>query len=159
MRKAEREITDRGEIDAILSDTTICRIAFAVENEPYLVPLSHGYDARAGRLFFHTAVEGRKSDCVVANPRVCFEVEGSVSVKEGDERACSWSLHYESVIGYGTIRELTNPAEKEEALRVIMRQQSARDLEWTFLPKVFEATRVWSLEIESVTGKRSGRPR
>jgi len=159
MRKKEREITDRTEIDAILSKTKVLRVAFAVDNEPYVVPLSHGYDAGAGVLHFHTAVEGQKLDCIAANPRVCFEVEGPSQVKEGDERGCSWGMLYESVIGYGTIREIVDPEAKEAALQQIMRQQSGRDGDWSFAPKVAAVTRVWGLTIESVTGKRSGPPR
>jgi len=159
MRKKEREITQRTEIDAILAGSPVCRIAFAVAGEPYLVPLSHGYDADANALYVHTAVEGRKIACIEANPRVCFEVERDVRVKAGDERGCSWGLFYESVVGYGTFRELTDPVERDRALRCIMRQQSGRDDAWTFAPKVLDLTRVWAIEIESVTGKRSGPPR
>jgi nitroimidazol reductase NimA-like FMN-containing flavoprotein (pyridoxamine 5'-phosphate oxidase superfamily) len=156
MRMKEREIGDRCEIDTILRNAAICRVAFAVGEEPYIIPLSHGYDAEAGALYFHTASEGRKIDCIAANPRVCFEVEGSVAMKEGDARGCTWSLRYESVIGYGAIREIVDADEREKALRRIMRQQSGRDADWTFAPKVLARTRVWSLRIESVTGKRSG---
>jgi nitroimidazol reductase NimA-like FMN-containing flavoprotein (pyridoxamine 5'-phosphate oxidase superfamily) len=156
VRKKEREIADRDGIDAILSGSAICRIAFAVDGEPYLVPLSYGYDAEEGVLFFHTAAEGRKIECIEANPRVCFEVEGPVIVKAGGERACSWGLFYRSVVGYGTIRELSRPDDKKGALRLIMRQQAGRDGAWTFVSEILAATRVWALEIESVTGRQSG---
>jgi nitroimidazol reductase NimA-like FMN-containing flavoprotein (pyridoxamine 5'-phosphate oxidase superfamily) len=160
MRRKDREITDRTEIDALLSRTRVCRVAFAVDSEPYIVPLSHGFDPAANALFFHTAKEGRKIDCIEANPRVCFEVEGLVEVKAGDERGCSWGLRYESAVGYGTIVELLSPEEKERALRCTMGQQAGKGKEtsWTFAPKMVEATRVWRLDIESVTGKRSIRP-
>jgi nitroimidazol reductase NimA-like FMN-containing flavoprotein (pyridoxamine 5'-phosphate oxidase superfamily) len=158
MRRKEREITNRAEIDEILAKAKTVRIAFAVGNEPYVVPLSHGYDAGAGALYVHTAQEGRKIDCIEANPRVCFEVEGSASVKEGDERGCSWSIHYESVIGYGTLREIVDEAERDRALRRIMRQQSGRDAGWTFAPKVLDRTRVWALDVESLSGKHSEAP-
>ena len=159
MRNREREITDRTEIDAILAGTKVVRVAFAVGNDPYVVPLSHGYDPDAGALYVHTAVEGRKIDCIAANPRVCFEVEGDARVKEGDERACSWGVRFESVIGHGTIREIVDAPERERALLRIMRQQSGREANWTFADKVLRRTRLWAIEIESVTGKRSGSPR
>lgn len=158
MRRKDREIPDRAEIDALLLRTKVCRVAFAVGGAPYIVPLSHGYDSEAGALFFHTAREGKKIECIEANPRVCFEVEGSVAVKEGDERGCSWGVRYESVIGYGTISELVSLEEKEAGLRLTMRLQAGRDAEWTFAPKMVDATRVWRLDIESMTGKRSFRP-
>lgn len=158
MRRKGREITDRREIDALLSQAKVCRVAFAIDNEPYVVPLSHGYDPEANALFFHTAKKGRKIECIEANPRVCFEVEGLAKVKAGDERGCSWGLRYESVIGFGTIVELLSPEEKESALRRTMQQQAEKEMEWTFAPKMIEATRVWRLDIESITGKRSFKP-
>jgi nitroimidazol reductase NimA-like FMN-containing flavoprotein (pyridoxamine 5'-phosphate oxidase superfamily) len=158
MRRKDREITERDEIDALLGRTKVCRVAFAVDDEPYVVPLSHGYDPDANALFFHTAKEGRKIECIEANPRVCFEVEGPTEVKPGDERGCSWGVRYESVIGYGTIVELVSSEEKKQALRCAMRQQSGREADWTFAPKMVDATRVWRLDIESVAGKRSFKP-
>jgi len=155
MRKREREIADLAEIHAILAAARIVRLAFAVENEPYIVPLSHGFDEEKRLLYFHTATEGRKIDCIQANPYVCFEVEGRVSLKEAGERGCAWGLEYESVIGYGTVREVLDEVERDCALRTIMRQQSGRDVDWTFAPKVLALTRVWTLQIESMTGKRS----
>ncbi len=155
MRRKDREITDRAEIDALLLRTRVCRVAFAVAGEPYLVPLSHGYDPKAGALFFHTAKEGKKIDCIEANSRVCFEVEGTVEVKEGDERACSWGVRYESVIGYGTIVEVTSTEDREHALRCLTEQQAGQTMDWTFNEKAVAATRVWRLDIESLTGKRS----
>jgi len=158
MRRSDREITDRREIDDLLFRAMVCRVAFAVDGEPYIVPLSHGYDPAAGALFFHTAQEGKKNDCIEANPRVCFEVEGHVEVKEGDERACSWGVRYESVIGFGTIVEITDPAEKARACLLLTEQQAGRSMNWTVDEKAVSATRVWRLDIESLTGKRSFKP-
>jgi nitroimidazol reductase NimA-like FMN-containing flavoprotein (pyridoxamine 5'-phosphate oxidase superfamily) len=158
MRKKERAITDRAEIDAILAMAKIVRVAFAVKDEPYIVPLSLGFDPTANAVYFHTAVEGRKIDFIAANPRVCFEVEGRVRIKAGDERGCSWGILYESVIGRGTIREIVDAAEQAHALRCIMRQQSGRNADWTFADRVLQLTRIWAIEIGSVTGKRSGPP-
>ena len=155
MRKHEREISDPAEIDAILAAAKVVRLGFAIENEPYVVPLSHGYDEEHRLLYFHTATEGRKIDCIQANPRVCFEVEGRGSLKEADERGCAWGLKYESVIGYGTVREVLDEDQRDSALRTIMRQQSGRDADWTFAPKVLTLARVWAVQIATMTGKRS----
>jgi len=155
MRRKDREITDRTEIAALLGRAKVYRVAFAVAGEPYVVPLSYGYDPEANALFFHTARAGKKIDCIEANPRVCFEVEGRVEVKEGDERACSWGVRYESVIGFGTISELVSPEEKDRALACVAEQQAGRSMQWTTDEKAVSGTRVWRIDIESVTGKRS----
>jgi len=158
MRRKDREITDPIEIDAILGCSTVCRIAFAVDGGAYIVPLSHGYDAQARALFFHTASEGRKIDCIAASPRVCFEVEGHVEIAEGNERACSWGVRYESVIGFGTIVEVMSPQAKDAALRLLTEQQAGRTMDWMLDAKAVAGTRVWRLDIESMTGKRSFKP-
>jgi uncharacterized protein len=151
MRRAEREITDRQEIDAIVRGCLVCHVALARDDRPYLVPLSFGYDGQA--LYLHTAVEGTKLDFFAANPHVCFEFERGVEVRAHPDLACKWTLDYESVIGFGTISELTGPADKTHALNEIARQYSGRD--WTFEPVSMAKARAWKIAIESITGKRS----
>ncbi len=154
MRRSEREITSRTEIDTILLREKVLRIAFAAGNEPYVVPLSYGYDQKRSAFYVHTAVAGRKLDFVARNPRVCFEVEGSATLRPAD-KACAWSLSYESVIGYGTLSEVTEPDEKGRALGCLMQHQTGSNATWPFGDAELAAVRVWSLAIESVTGKRA----
>ena len=73
MRRSGREITARDELDAIIHSSLVCRLAFADQNEPYLVPVSFGYDGTA--VYFHTASSGRKLEFIARNNRVCFELE------------------------------------------------------------------------------------
>jgi nitroimidazol reductase NimA-like FMN-containing flavoprotein (pyridoxamine 5'-phosphate oxidase superfamily) len=154
MRRSEREITSRDEIDAILLRERTLRVAFAVDNEPYIVPLSYGYDPKKGSLYMHTAAVGRKLEFIARNPRVCFEVEGPVSLRPA-AKACAWGLDYESVIGYGRVSEVVEFEEKTDALRCLMRQQTGESTTWTFVAEELSATRVWALRIEWVTGKRA----
>jgi nitroimidazol reductase NimA-like FMN-containing flavoprotein (pyridoxamine 5'-phosphate oxidase superfamily) len=154
MRRHDREIDARAEIDAVIRAAEVCRLAFARDNEPYLVPVSFGYDGRA--LYFHSAPSGRKLDFVAANPRVCFEVEAEVTLLRDDNDPCAWSFAYSCVIGYGVVVELTSAADKARGLDAIMRHYSGRG--WVIPGSQLAATRVWRVEIESVTGKRSPQP-
>jgi nitroimidazol reductase NimA-like FMN-containing flavoprotein (pyridoxamine 5'-phosphate oxidase superfamily) len=151
MRRRDREIADRGEIDRIICSALVCRIAMADEDEPYVVPVSFGYDGQA--LYIHTAKTGRKLEFFVANNRVCFEFEANVALKVDDDDPCEWSFTFESVIGYGRIFELSDADEKARGLNQIMLQYSHR--EWEIDESATATTRVWRIEIESVTGKRS----
>lgn len=156
MRRQDREILDRRELDELLHAAAVCRLALARHDEPYLVPLSFGYDGR--RLYFHTALSGRKLDFVAHNPRVCFEVEEEPQVVEHAERGCAWGMAYASVIGYGRLVELQGEAERKCGLDEIMRHYSGR-ADWPYAPAVLARTRVWALEIDSLTGKRApGKP-
>lgn len=151
MRRKDKEIVGRAEIDAILRGSQVCRLALAKDNEPYLVPVSFGYDGSA--IYLHTASAGRKIDFFLANPRVCFEFERNVEVRADPALACKWTMHYESVIGWGTIAEIVEPVEKERALNEIMRQYSGRD--WNFEPLAVARVRTWKITIDAMTGKRS----
>ena len=151
MRRHDREISSREEIDTVISAAQVCRIAMAKDDEPYLVPVSFGYDGDS--IFIHTAKTGRKLDFFEANTRVCFEFEANVSIRKDDDDACAWTFAFESVIGYGTITELLSTTDKSAGLNQIMRHYSGRD--WTFDEKQTATTRVWRIEVESLTGKRS----
>ncbi len=80
-------------------------------------------------------------------------METNVSLQADESDPCDWTFAFESVIGYGTISELTIPAEKAAGLNRIMRHYSGRD--WDIDQAAIATTRVWRIEIESVTGKRS----
>ena len=151
MKRADREITSRDEIDAIIRGSDVCRLAFAVADEPYIVPVSFGYDGR--NLYFHTARSGKKIDCIAANNRVCFEFERNVRIVAHPAKACGWSFSFESVIGFGEVHELHAPKEKTRGLNHIMDRYSGR--EWEFDPAVVRGIRVWRVSISSVSGKRA----
>ena len=151
MRRHDKEISTRREIDEIIRAALVCRIAFANGDEPYVVPISFGYDGKA--LFIHTARRGRKIEFIENNSRVCFELEANVAVKTDEGDACQWTFEFESVIGYGTIIELDSAEEKSRGLNQIMLHYSGR--EWEIDEAATATTRVWRIDIESVTGKRS----
>ncbi len=155
MRRTDREITVREEVDEIIRGSDVCRLAFAVANEPYLVPVSFGYDGRC--IYFHTAESGRKIDSLAANNRVCFEFERDVQLITDSKKPCSWSFTFESVIGFGTVDELVSPKEKTQGLNEVMRHYSGKT--WEFDSGALNAIRVWRISIESISGKRAKLPK
>ncbi len=58
MRRKEKEIADKSEIESIIRKSLVCRLGIVDAGLPYIVPLCFGYDN--GALFFHSAKEGRK---------------------------------------------------------------------------------------------------
>jgi nitroimidazol reductase NimA-like FMN-containing flavoprotein (pyridoxamine 5'-phosphate oxidase superfamily) len=151
MRKSEREITSRADIDAVIRGSDVCRLAFAVADEPYIVPVSFGYDGHS--VYFHTADTGKKIDCVAANNRICFEVERNVRLVKHSHKPCKWSFSFESVIGFGVVHELRSLEEKARGLNFIMAHYSGR--EWALDADAVSGTRVWRIAITSVSGKRA----
>ena len=153
MRRTDKEITSRSEIDEIIRDSDVCRLAFAVSDEPYLVPVSFGFDGK--NLYFHTAKTGHKIDCIAANNRVCFEFERNVGLVRHTHKSCKWSFSFESVIGFGVVHELRSPEQKTKGLNHIMKHYS--DREWEYTEAEVRSTRVWKIMISSVSGKRGER--
>ena len=151
MRRTDKEIADRRQMDEIIRGSLVCRVAVAKDNAPYVVPVSFGYDGAA--IYLHTAPEGKKIGCFEANPQVCFEFERDVELRRDPQSACKWTFSFESVIGYGTISELVEPAQKEHALNEIMRQYSGKA--WPFESASVARVRVWKIAITSMTGKFS----
>lgn len=151
MRRKDRQIESRVDLDAIIAGSEVCRLALSKNDEPYLVPLSFGYDGEA--IYIHTAKKGKKIDFFKANDRVCFEFERNVRYVRDGSDACSSTFSYESVIGYGRISELTDFEHKSYALRQITLHYGETPTDYTTngLGKV----RAWKISIVELVGKRS----
>jgi len=153
MRRSDREITDRAEIDAIIRGAEVCHLGMVAGGEPYVVPVSFGYDGHS--LYLHTAPKGRKIEPLQGGARVCCQLERGVELVRDARDACRWTFAYESVIGLGTAEELTTPEAKQAGLNHIMRQYSGRD--WRMPEGQVVGTRVWRIALDTVTAKRSRR--
>jgi len=150
MRRKEKEITDIKEIEKILKESHVCRLAMVDGDKPYLVPMNFGYHDEC--LFFHSAKQGRKIDLLKKNPNVCFEFDQLIKFKKA-KKACDWGLEYKSIIGSGRAEVLDNLDEKIDALNIIMSQYSDRTFEYP--GEMLEKTIVIKVQIDSMTGKQS----
>lgn len=148
MRKADREITDVKDIEAVLRSQRVCRLGMISDGRAYVVPVNYGYES--GALYFHSARKGKKIEALAQNPEVCFEVDADVSVVAG-ELPCQYTTQYRSVIGFGRAVFLDDPEDKLHGLRVIMRAHGGPGE--GFVPEIVEVTAVVRVEIESMTGK------
>ena len=151
MRKKEKEIQDRAEIEAVIQKAEICRLGLSVDNRPYIVPLNFGFEGSC--LYFHTAREGKKIDMIRQNNCVCFEMDVDCSPVRA-ENPCDWTMKYRSVIGYGTASLLTDAEEKRRALDVIMEHYSGPLGEYP--ENRVDRLAIIKVEIESMASKRSG---
>ncbi|MBN1886125.1 MAG: pyridoxamine 5'-phosphate oxidase family protein [Candidatus Krumholzibacteriota bacterium] len=151
MRRHEQEIADHDALEAVIAAAQVCRLAVADGETPCIVPLCFGYEAE--RLYFHSAPAGRKIDLLKSAGRAAFEVETDVKFT-GEGAACNRTMRYRSVIGAGAVVFVEDEAEKQLALTLISRQYGCADE--TFPPGVVEKTTVFRLDVEEMTGKRSG---
>lgn len=152
MRRKDKQITGLDEIESVLHNGTICRIALCEDNIPYIVSMNYGYKDNC--LYFHSAKEGKKLDILKNNPNICFEVDIDVEIQKGGI-SCNWGMKYKSVIGLGKAHLIENDEEKKEALDIIMNHYSDNEVhEYNF--NNIKNVAIIKVVINSITGKKSG---
>lgn len=152
MRRKEREITDHAILEEILHKAWICRLAMSADDQPYVIPLCFGY--RDKTLYIHCAQEGLKIDMLKKNHRVCFEADGDLELKRG-ENACEWGMKGRSVIGFGRAHVIDDPDGKTMALGVIMEHYGAK-APFSYNAGGLEKALIIRVDIETMTGKKLG---
>lgn len=151
MNRKDKEIIDPLEIADILRKATVLRLAMIAGDWPYLTPVCFAVEENA--LYCHGAAKGLKVTALRENPHVCFEAETDVAVRTG-KAACDWSMTYRSVVGRGLAVEITAPAGKRRALDLIMTHYGGEPFDYP--EKSLERTTVFRIDIQEMTGKRSG---
>jgi len=153
LRRAEKEIGERAEVEAVLRECEVGRLGTCVGGVPYVVPLSFVYDG--GRIFFHGSAEGRKMREIAENPRVCFEVDIAEMMPADDP--CKFNYRYRSVIASGRARVVKEQSRKAEALRLLVEKYAPGKGKGLTEEKIrgFGNLAVVEITIEDMVGKRS----
>ena len=152
MRRKEREITSRDEIDEILHKGKVLHLALSDDdNTPFLVPLFYAYDGTS--LYFHSAKAGTKIEIMKKNNKVCFEVSIDNGIVESD-MACDFEAAHRTVIGFGTVEFVEEESEKIAVLNSIVAQFT--DKKFEFPKGNLNATAVIRINIVSIKWKKHG---
>ena len=150
MRRNDKEIKDRAEIDAIIRHCRLCRLGLCDDGEPYVVPLNFGYDGDT--LYFHCAPEGRKLDILRRNNHVCVEFDIPGRMIE-DKQACDWGMKFQSVMIFGKAEILEGLQDKRHGLAALMAQYS--DKTFSFPDAAVHRVCVIRVMVDRVSGKQS----
>lgn len=155
VRRKDREITDTAELKQILKSTKYVTIALCMDNEPYLVSLSHGYDEKRNCLYFHCADEGKKLVYIKANNNIWGQAVQDYGVTD----ECDYA--YVSVHFSGKVFLIEDLVEKRHAIEVMVRQLSANPEEK--LAKIksekLAKTTMGRIDIDCMTGKKHQHPK
>ena len=100
----------------VLKTAKYVTLAMCMNDEPYLVTLSHGYDQVKNCIYFHCAKEGRKVDIMRANPRVW----GQALVDGGYQQGRCDHL-YKTAQFHGKVTFIDSASERKHALEVMIR--------------------------------------
>jgi nitroimidazol reductase NimA-like FMN-containing flavoprotein (pyridoxamine 5'-phosphate oxidase superfamily) len=160
MRRKDKEMRNREAMEALLDAAAVCRLGLSPGPEddgfPYVVPVHFAY--QQGRIYIHSACQGRKMERMKKNGRVCVEVDECLGLKAAG-KACGYGSRYRSVIAFGTARLVEEEAAKRRALQLLMGKYAKRRRgreSWVFSGPEVSRVAVIEIEIERMTGKRGG---
>jgi nitroimidazol reductase NimA-like FMN-containing flavoprotein (pyridoxamine 5'-phosphate oxidase superfamily) len=125
-------------------------IAMAMDNEPYLVSLSYGYDEDRHCIYFHCTQEGKKVAFLKENPKIWGQI--LLNYTKNAFLAFYVSLHFS-----GPVTFLSNLDEKRFAMECIINHQvsePARVLT-RLNTKALENTVLCRIDIEHISGHKS----
>jgi uncharacterized protein len=167
MRRSEKALHEADAIGSILRDAPYLTLAIPDGKEScgtYPVPLSFGIEGRWENqetpldLWIHSAKQGRKwelftqlSDKEVS---LAFTAVAAVQLKDGGEKACSYSAYFRSVIGSGKLTIVEDPEEKRRGLEFIMAHYSP-EKRFSFPEETLQKTGVIRLRVNTITGKQN----
>jgi hypothetical protein len=150
VRRKEREITNQTEMRQVLKATKYVTIALCMDNEPYLVALSHGYDEANNCLYFHCAPEGKKLVYAQTNNRVW----GQAVLDFGVTDECDYA--YTCVHFSGKLSLVSSAEEKWHAMEVLVRQVAPNpEAKLAALkPEKIQKTTMGKIDLNYLSGKK-----
>ncbi len=158
--KRKRQLLSENESVEILKRGTSGVLALSDpdnQNYPYAVPLSYVYSD--GRIIFHCALRGYKTDIVNKNPKASFCV-----VDADDVHGEQLTTYFRSVIVFGTVRIVTDESEKIKLLDILGEKyqkdigkdpEELRQKREEEIRKALGRTAVLVLDAEHMTGKQA----
>jgi nitroimidazol reductase NimA-like FMN-containing flavoprotein (pyridoxamine 5'-phosphate oxidase superfamily) len=146
---ATRELIQRAQIG---------HVATLWDGQPFINPTTFWYDAERHAINFHSNIAGRVRANAEQHPRACFEASTYGRLLPSNV-ALEFSLQYESVVAYGAVHLLDDPAEKRRALYgLIGKYFPAMRPDREYRPitdQEIKRTSVYAIQIESWSGKRN----
>jgi len=152
IRRTEKAITDKDEMKHILQTAQYITIAMCMDNQPYLVTLSHGYDLEKDVLFFHCASDGKKIDYLASNNVVW----GQALIDHGYAQGACDHL-YETTQFKGRVSFIHDLEEKKQALINMIQKldENPQEIINTQLKeKSVSKVTIGRIDIEFMTGKK-----
>jgi nitroimidazol reductase NimA-like FMN-containing flavoprotein (pyridoxamine 5'-phosphate oxidase superfamily) len=152
IRRKDKEFTEKELMQKLLKSTQYITLAMVDDGMPYLVPLSHGYDEKNGKIYIHSASEGKKLDVLRKNPNVWGQAMHDHGYHKGE---CSHL--YASVMFKGKVHFIDEVEEKKHAFKVMIDQlePNMEDRDRFAKSTGIPSTVVMYIEVEEMTGKKS----
>jgi nitroimidazol reductase NimA-like FMN-containing flavoprotein (pyridoxamine 5'-phosphate oxidase superfamily) len=149
-----RSVTSKPELLDIIRRSQWCHVAMVdQDNKPYVIPMNFGFSDDT--IYIHGAGEGKKIEILKNNPEVCinFSIDHELRY-QSEQVACSWSMKYRSVLCYGKVEFIEDPAEKVAAMNLVMAHYT--DREFKFNPPSIREVKVMRIKVIRFEGRVYG---
>lgn len=157
MRRPELAQDDEW-IREFLSRAHTGHIATHWDEQPFITPTNFWYDPERNEIYFHSNITGRVRANSQRHSQVCFEASESGKLLPSNT-ALEFSIQYESVIVFGTIRLLEDPEEQRRVLYGLISKyfpgMVAGEHYRPITDQELKRTSVYAIAIEGWTGKRN----
>ena len=155
LRRKDKEVTDQEVMRSVLGKAKYVTIAMSMNDEPYLVTLSHGYDAARGCIYFHCAKEGKKIEILRSNNKVW----GQALIDGGYQQGSCDHLFLTTQFR-GKVTFVEDAAEKEHALAVLIRQlddSPEKVIKEQITPGSIKKVNIGRIDIDYMSGKKANK--
>ena len=156
-RRKEHAMSDEW-THAFLLRAPIGHVATRWDDQPFITPTNFWYDVDRHVIYFHSNIVGRVRANAERHDRVCFEASEFGRFLPSNV-ALEFSIQYESVIAFGSIRVVDDADEQRHALYGLLKKYFP-----TMTPGVeyrpitdgeLKRTSVYAIAIDSWSGKRN----
>ncbi|MDT6979292.1 pyridoxamine 5'-phosphate oxidase family protein [Levilactobacillus zymae] len=139
----------------ILKTADYGTLALLDADYPYATPISYVYDPDQDKIYLHGAPTGQRHDLLTRNSAVVFSVVGGHQIL-----AHQYTMAYRSVLVYGHIQALTNPAAIQHAMELVSEKYAPGLLAGgrKYIASAKGQFEAYALTIDHLTGKRSTEP-
>lgn len=157
VRRKDRAVYDDAWIANLLRQAPMAQLATVHDGQPFVNSNLFAYDADAHAVYMHTAPVGRTRANVDADERACLSVSRMGRLLPSHE-ALTMSVEYDGATVFGRAHVLTDDAEREHGLRLILDKyfpHLAYGADYRAItPDELARTSVYRIEIDSWSGKR-----
>lgn len=153
IRRKEKEIQSKEEMITILESAKYITVAMSVDDEPYLVTLSHGYDKKKNCIYFHCAQEGKKIDILKKNDVVWGQALEDHGYADG-----SCDHLYATTQFKGRVSFVKESQEKRHALSVLIHRLESDPKKVTddqITEKSVKRVNIGRIDIDYMSGKKA----
>lgn len=143
------EITESAEVEKLLKNAKVCRLALNNGSYPYIIPMCFGYvlQGKHLELYFQSTPHGQKLELIKKNNLAAFEIDILSNIVKSENR-CSVEAIYDCIAGNGTV-EIVNGIEKITGLTKIISKYDEEKQEHKFSEKTLNNMLLIKLTVDS----------